>query len=926
MALFHGRLKGNGGNDGALIFKLGPLYNILLKDDNISIDPTTDAESLANRMGIIDNTKYNVVLLENKKINVSFELVNNNIKKAQMYSESLIVISEQLITLGNAITTVITNTLSADKLIFTYQINIASFVSDYGYDNKLNLFIGKVNNIIATVLSENNINTSVVETPTSITNILNGSDAKYTTKYTVQSEQVAQQLVPNSDEDQIIDESIDSTTVENPNNSMGDEQEIGRAESTGEDDIQGSDSGGERVPGITNIFPNTYYPEKIEMGVTAPEQSKGEIAQGIGTLPFIWYNVYQISYADITYFLLSDNGICPTMKIVFYDSLGIMSDNGIPIDDSKIKVYIDSGASNLKPIFLEFKISNFSVVDGLYNILGVLDLSKLYLPDFKAYKDKSSFEALQEIAKELGLGFNSNLANTDDAMTWVNTGDKVYDFIDSIVSTSYKSDYSFMLGYIDYYYNYNYVDIEDELSRDISNEQAVTSFGLEQAANAPTEDQIGSLTLSNDTSFEGTNMFIEKYKIINNSTNVSLLEGYLTKTKYYDESSKELLVFDIDSISSEGGKIVMKSGDQDFYNKNINLVYNGKIDVDNAHKNYNYSNIQNDRNVTELSKLALDTVLANPNYNLYKFQKVKVIISSETATPSHTLVNERLTGDWFIIDIKFELIGARFYQKVLLIKRELEALAGEEYRSENSVYGETNENGEGSNPDNLDNTDVANVAANARSPLTNNSKLSDRLKPIIAAFAYWKITNKYYKKAILGNIKKECNLVPQYEDLSGWANSSNARIRQYFSRRVRNYSEAQLTVLKKDSPRFAEAIYGVNSGMGLGNDKPGDAWKYRGAGYIQLTGKSNFRTWGKYANVDLVANPGILISDPYKSAIVAVGFIVKQIKNGNFTNQNSANRAVTQIIGGGKLNLDAGVGAEILARVNDYSDDFNNVV
>ena len=482
-----------------------------------------------------------------------------------------------------------------------------------------------------------------------------------------------------------------------------------------------------------------------------------------------------------------------------------------------------------------------------------------------------------------------------------------------------------MLGYIDYYYNFNYVDIEDELSRDINEELGVTSFGLEEAANVENkEDQIGSLMLSNDISMEGTNMFLDSYKIINNSTNVSLLEGYLTKTKYYNESNKELLVFDIDSISTEGGKLVMKSGDQDFYNRNINLVYNGKIDIDNAHKNFNYSAIQNDRNVVELTKLGLDAVLNNPNFNLYRFQKIKVMITAETATPSHALINERLSGEWFIVDIKYEMVESNFYQKLLLVKRELEALPGEEYQSENSVYGENG--GDYDNPNDLSNTDVANYGSTAKSSITSKTKYSDKLKPILAAFDYWKITNKYYKRAILANIKKECNLVPKYEDLEGWAKTDNSRIRQYFGRRVRNYNDSQLSALKRNTPKFTEVIYGVDSGMGLGNDRPGDAWKYRGAGYIQITGKANMRKYGKYANLDLVADPSILITDPYKSAIVAVGFLVKQIKNGNFSSQASANRMVTQIIGGAGLNLNAGAGAEILAKVEQYSKEFNNVV
>lgn len=44
---------------------------------------------------------------------------------------------------------------------------------------------------------------------------------------------------------------------------------------------------------------------------------------------------------------------------------------------------------------------------------------------------------------------------------------------------------------------------------------------------------------------------------------------------------------------------------------------------------------------------------------------------------------------------------------------------------------------------------------------------------------------------------------------------------------------------------IASAIYGGEWGRkNLGNTKPGDGWKYRGTGHVQLTGRANFRKFG----------------------------------------------------------------------------------
>jgi len=49
--------------------------------------------------------------------------------------------------------------------------------------------------------------------------------------------------------------------------------------------------------------------------------------------------------------------------------------------------------------------------------------------------------------------------------------------------------------------------------------------------------------------------------------------------------------------------------------------------------------------------------------------------------------------------------------------------------------------------------------------------------------------------------------------------------------------------------------------MGNGSEESGDGFKYIGRGYIQLTGKDNYREFGKLLDVDLVKNPDKVATD-----------------------------------------------------------------
>jgi putative chitinase len=216
-------------------------------------------------------------------------------------------------------------------------------------------------------------------------------------------------------------------------------------------------------------------------------------------------------------------------------------------------------------------------------------------------------------------------------------------------------------------------------------------------------------------------------------------------------------------------------------------------------------------------------------------------------------------------------------------------------------------------------------------PPSAPTKVSGRdelVKIIVKELQNVGITNRFAIIATLANVQKETGFKNFEENILAYKNTANDRIRQVFTTRVKNFSDAELHEIKKDPYKFAEVIYGKNNpiGKGMGNTAEGDGFKYIGRGFIQLTGKNNYALYGKLAGVDLVNNPTQLL-DPIVAAKVTAQFILKAAgsKVNSFTSQSEANRAITQAIGGKALNLDKGIGAEILAKVDKYSSDFSGV-
>lgn len=65
--------------------------------------------------------------------------------------------------------------------------------------------------------------------------------------------------------------------------------------------------------------------------------------------------------------------------------------------------------------------------------------------------------------------------------------------------------------------------------------------------------------------------------------------------------------------------------------------------------------------------------------------------------------------------------------------------------------------------------------------------------------------------------------------------------------------------------------------MGNGDEASKEGWKYRGRGYIQLTGKDNYKAFSKYVEEDLLSDPD-LVANKYPLASAAWFFDTKKVK------------------------------------------------
>ena len=457
----------------------------------------------------------------------------------------------------------------------------------------------------------------------------------------------------------------------------------------------------EPISGTRPIIAQIDQPTKKldPMTNTQPADNQpGEAITGtLGNLPFVYYSGNQIRPVDIQKLSIYYDQFVPKCMITFGDSLGLVNaPDTAPTSNSTIEIFLDSGSEQLKSVHLKFLIDQKKDnKNGTITIYGKLDLKEFYKVGFESLSG-SSFDVLREVSKKLQLGYNSNITQTNDAMNWVRNGVNSETFIREIINNSYISDDSFMVAYIDYYYCFNYVDVEKEYNRDNSTDVAINSTGLGGKADLPDEDKTSQLFLSNSKGLNSSPYHFSKFTFMNNSTAKITNKGSTTDSKVYDRVNKRFLNFKVDSMASTDPTLKTLRSEDDI-DTNFSTEFSGKLDTDNVHENYLYALSQNQRNLTNLGNIMADLTLPIPNFNIYKFQKIRIVFVNDKSTPTEPdKIITRYTGNWIIIDISFVYQKGELFQNLRVARKELSKTQAEidteVTKPDNSQNSELNEN------------------------------------------------------------------------------------------------------------------------------------------------------------------------------------------------------------------------------------------
>ena len=122
----------------------------------------------------------------------------------------------------------------------------------------------------------------------------------------------------------------------------------------------------------------------------------------------------------------------------------------------------------------------------------------------------------------------------------------------------------------------------------------------------------------------------------------------------------------------------------------------------------------------------------------------------------------------------------------------------------------------------------------------------------------------------------------------------------------------------KNPAKLAEAVYGGR----MGNNLPGDGFRYRGGGFLQLTGKDAYIGYAKYLGKDTGTTADLLRSEDEYALDGALWEYVLSMGLNQIADKGPSNEiiiAVTKRVNGGTIGL-----ASRISNFHKYFDALNN--
>jgi hypothetical protein len=379
--------------------------------------------------------------------------------------------------------------------------------------------------------------------------------------------------------------------------------------------------------------------------------------------------INNVIVSGLSYFSLDVTGFKPTCVFRFQTIDERFMFTSFPKDGDIFSIYIRAFGEMFKPIRMDFIITevispfskssspmnlenNYEPSSGkfqTYTITGEVRIPKLYKNISKNFRG-SSADALIKISEDLGLGYASNEAKTNDTMNWISPNVDYETFIKQVVNGSWLEEEDYFDCWIDQYYNLNLVNLKKQFDEQNSVLETIRmAYGADYitdlAPGAETQEIEFPILLTNSTNYSKSPLFITALSLEQHAGQINNDLGYFQKLQFYDDKLKsdkpknKFVSYNLEAVTNKdlGSRDVLNKGrlGESIYKEEIKTTYLGTMYFENVHENFHQAQIQNILNRNDSYKILLKVKNRAWTPFLYRGQTFPVnIITEGSATVS----------------------------------------------------------------------------------------------------------------------------------------------------------------------------------------------------------------------------------------------------------------------------------------------------
>ena len=150
--------------------------------------------------------------------------------------------------------------------------------------------------------------------------------------------------------------------------------------------------------------------------------------------------------------------------------------------------------------------------------------------------------------------------------------------------------------------------------------------------------------------------------------------------------------------------------------------------------------------------------------------------------------------------------------------------------------------------------------------------------------------------SVIAILAGESDLIPQSESIR----YSSTRLREVFTGLSEDqYTRCEEAIRNGDKVAFFNIVYGEYQPQRIGNTSIEDGGRYYGRGFTQLTGRSNYERYNRFASGNIIDNPE-LANDPQNASDIGAAFIFTRANVGQ-TDPNFLEAAIRAVGGVGDV-------------------------